>query len=72
LRWVVTGVAIYYAYFLYTVYTEKVAWFWGLVIVAILFNPIAPIYLYNKGLWNIIDVVVAVFLISLIFNIKKK
>jgi hypothetical protein len=72
LRWVVAGVSIYYAYLLYTTHKDKIAWFWGLVIIAILFNPIVPIYLYDKMFWSIIDVVVAVFFIVLIFKLKKK
>ncbi len=72
LRWFITGIAVYYAYLLYTTQKEKIAWFWGLVIVAILFNPIAPIYLYDKLIWNIIDVITAVFFIGLIIKFKKK
>ncbi len=72
LRWVVSGVSIYYAYLLYTTYKDKIVWFWGLVITAILFNPIVPVYLYDKALWNVIDVVVAVFLSILILKLKKQ
>jgi len=71
LRWVVAGVSIYYAYLLYTTYKNKIAWFWGLVITAILFNPIIPVYLYDKSLWNIIDMIVAVFFVVLIIRLKK-
>lgn len=71
LRWVVAGVSVYYAYLLYTTYKDKVAWFWGLVIIAILFNPIVPVYLYSKTVWGIIDVIVAIFFITLILKLKK-
>ena len=72
LRWFTAGISVYYAYFLYTEHKEKIAWFWGLVIIAILFNPIAPIYLYSKAIWNIVDVAVAVFFIGLIAKLRKK
>lgn len=72
LRWFTTGIAVYYAYLIYTTQKEKIAWFWGLAIVAILFNPIAPIYLYDKIIWNIIDIVVAGFFIGLIIKLRKK
>jgi hypothetical protein len=36
--------------------------FWVIAfgIIAILFNPIYPIYLYNKSVWLVIDVVAAI------------
>lgn len=72
LRWVVTAVAIYYGYFLYTTQKDKITWFWGLVVIAILFNPITPIYLYSKTIWNVIDIVTAIFLITLIIKLRLK
>lgn len=72
MKFIVTGVAIYYAYYLYEVIKKQDFWFWFLVAVAILFNPIIPIYLRDKTLWGAIDVVVIIFLISLIFKFKKK
>lgn len=72
LRWAVTGVSVYYAYLLYIDHKEKIVWFWGLVITAILFNPIVPVYLYDKTLWNIIDVVVAVFFVILVVSLREK
>ncbi len=72
LRWFVAGISVYYAYLLYTAHKEKIAWFWGLVIIAILFNPVAPIHLYSKLLWNVIDVATAVFFISLVVKLRKK
>jgi hypothetical protein len=71
LRWVVAGVSIYYAYLLYTTHKDKIAWFWGLVITAVLFNPIVPVYLYDKMLWNIIDVITAGIFIWLIIKFKN-
>lgn len=72
LRIVVTIVAIYYAYYLYQFLKRKDFWFWGLVVVAILFNPVVPIYIYNKSTWGILDIVVAIFFGIIIIKFKKK
>jgi hypothetical protein len=68
LRWVVTGTALFV---LWTAYdSKKTPWLWIMGVVALLFNPIAPIYL-DKDTWVVIDFIVAgLFLIS-IFKIKK-
>lgn len=71
LKLVVTGVAIYYAYYIYKVIRKKNFWFWLLVIVAILFNPVIPVYLWNKGLWMIIDIFVVIFFVGLIVKLNK-
>lgn len=70
LKFVVTAVAAYYAYFLYTELKEKGVWLWLLVGIAILFNPIVPIYLYDKSVWMAIDVVVIIYFISLIIKFR--
>ncbi|MEA2113412.1 MAG: DUF6804 family protein, partial [Patescibacteria group bacterium] len=61
LRLVITGVAVYYAYYLYEMIKKQDFWFWSLVIIAVLFNPIIPIYLGDKSIWGVIDAVTAVF-----------
>lgn len=71
MKFVVTAIAIYYAYYLYTELKEKGVWFWLLVGITILFNPIVPIYLYDKGVWMVIDVVVIGYLIGLIIKFRK-
>lgn len=71
LRIVVTAVAIYYAYYLYQKFQELNLWFWGLAIIIILFNPIFPIYLGDKSVWIIIDIITAIFFTSLIIRFKK-
>ena len=71
LRWAITATAIYYAYFLYTALEKRDFWIWGLIAVAILFNPIASIYLGDKSIWNVIDVITAGFFIGLIIKFKK-
>jgi hypothetical protein len=72
LRLAVTAVAVYYAYYLYTKDRVQAFWFWLLVVMAILFNPIAPIYLGDKSVWGVIDVAVAIFLGALIIKFNKK
>lgn len=71
LRWVVSLVAIYYALGFYSkikVFDWKI---WTLVVVAVLFNPIAPIFLHSKMVWGIIDVLIAGFFIYLITKLDK-
>ncbi len=70
MKFVVTGTCIYYAYYLYEIKKQDF-WFWGLVIIGILFNPIAPIYLRDKTLWGFIDLVVIVYFIVLLKKLKK-
>jgi len=72
LRIIITGVAIYYAYYLYKIIKEQDFWFWSLVVIVILFNPIFPIYLGNKSVWGVIDTIVAIFFISLIIKFREK
>ncbi|MBI2050716.1 MAG: hypothetical protein HYT31_02830 [Parcubacteria group bacterium] len=68
---IVTASSIYYAYYLYRALRKKGFWFWCFVAVAILFNPIMPIYLYNKTLWGAIDFVVIGLFVIFIFKQKK-
>jgi hypothetical protein len=72
LRWIVTGSFVYYAYCMY-MRTEKSSFLmWILVFCAVLFNPIVPIHLGDKGMWGVIDVVAAVIFISVIIKFRKK
>ncbi len=68
LRWVVTGTALF---ILWTAYElKKTSWLWIMGIIALLFNPIAPIHL-DKETWVVIDLIVAgLFLVS-IFKVKE-
>jgi len=72
LRIAVTCSAVYYAYYSYSVLKSQGFWFWGLIIMAIVFNPIVPIYLYDKTVWSYIDVVAAIVFLALIFLYKYK
>lgn len=75
LRIAVTGVAVYYAYYLFTLKKQDF-WFWTLVLIAILFNPFIPIYINDKSIWGTIDVITAIFFVILInkkmFNSSTK
>lgn len=71
LKIIVTGAAIYYAYYLYSALNQKDFWFWSFIVIAILFNPIIPIYLYDKSIWMVIDVIVIGFLVGLITRFRK-
>lgn len=41
-------------------------------LLAILFNPIFPIYLQSKGVWTIIDIIAAVLLAIRYITLKSK
>jgi hypothetical protein len=70
LRWAICITSILVGYAAYRL--EKIGWVFIFGAVAILFNPIAPIYL-NKDTWVIIDMGVAIlFLISMFFIKEKK
>jgi hypothetical protein len=68
LRFVVCGVTAYGAWF--SAEIEKQGWAWCLGIIAVLFNPIIPIYL-NKEIWAPIDIGVAIILIVSLFLLRK-
>ena len=69
LRWVVTGTALFVLWTAYEL--EKKIWLWIMGAIAILFNPIAPIY-FDKGTWIIIDFIVAIIFLISMFKIKLK
>ena len=69
LRWVVTGAALFVLWIAYEL--KKKTWPWIMGAIAILFNPIASIYL-DKGTWVIIDIIVAVLFLVSMFKIKQK
>jgi hypothetical protein len=59
LRWIVAGICGYIAY---TSYKEKKeVWAWIMGVTAILYNPVAPIYL-DRSTWEIVDILVIIFL----------
>ena len=67
---------IYSAYLAYNLWQEKnETWMWIFIVIAILFNPVIPIYL-DRVLWTLIDLITAgIFFASLSqlkFDIKNK
>lgn len=69
LRWVVAIVAVYSAYQAYE--SKNTTWTVVMGAVAILFNPIAPIYL-AKETWIILDLVASIVMFTSINKIKRK
>ena len=67
LRWVVAGTAVYSGYLSYKLNNK--AWIWVMGIIAVLFNPIVPIHL-EKEMWVVIDVIVAVLMLTSLRFIK--
>ena len=64
-RLVVCGCSIYFAYQLYQRQDITFVWIFGFL--AILYNPIIPVHLYEKQIWMIVNIVTA-----LIFVFKGK
>ena len=71
LRIAVTGVTIYYSYYIYehNLIEKLNFWFWGLIVIMILFNPLFPIYL-DRTTWGILDILTAVFFVGFVYNRK--
>jgi len=69
LRWVVCAVAVYSSYFAYQL--KKISWAWIFGIIAVLFNPILPIY-FTKEIWQLVDIIVAVIFFVSLFILKDK
>lgn len=69
LRWAVTTIAAYLAY--RSFHTDNQPWGWVLVVIAIVFNPIVPIYL-SKGTWVIIDLIAALLIGTSVFVLKEQ
>jgi len=65
---VVAGTAILTLWTAYNL--KKNVWIWLMGGIAILFNPIAPIYL-DKGTWVVIDFIVAIICLISIFKVKS-
>ena len=69
LRWVIAISALLSLWVAYNF--KRTFWLFLMGIIALLFNPIAPVYL-DKGTWVIIDIVVAITFFISIFKIKTK
>jgi hypothetical protein len=67
LRWMITISAVFLLSLAYE--SKKTFWLFSMGIIAILFNPIIPVYL-NKETWVMIDLIVAILFLVSIFKIK--
>ena len=67
LRLVVCGATVYLAWLAYD--SNKRVWIWPFGFIAVLFNPLIPIH-FNRDLWRVIDLLVAIFLMISIFSFK--
>ena len=70
MRFVVCSISIYLAYKAYEEDKESL-WVWALGFVAVLFNPIFPIYL-KRVQWEVIDLWTGVFFMVSVFFLKTK
>lgn len=68
LRWMVTASAVFLVYIAYNL--KNKFWFFLMAIIALLFNPLAPVHL-DKQVWVVIDFIVAILFLISIFRIKK-
>jgi hypothetical protein len=57
LRWVVCGISLYVAVKAYQ--QKKMSWTWIFCGVAVLFNPLIPIYL-TRNVWSVVDLATAI------------
>lgn len=69
LRWIVCSGCAYSAFI--SAKLEKKFWLVSLALLAILFNPIAPIFL-TKEIWVVIDILASVFLLISIFVLHER
>lgn len=72
LRLVVTAASLYYAYFLGSFFKKYNFWFWSMLAIATIFNPLIPIYLRQKGLWILLDLISMIIFLAFIFYSKKQ
>jgi hypothetical protein len=68
LRFVVCGVSVYVAYLAYNWQKLWATWMFGFI--ALLFNPLIPIYLTKKT-WQPIDIICAVLFAVVAFDLKN-
>lgn len=68
LRFVVFGVSLFSAFVAYKL--ARKGWLLTFIVIALLFNALIPVYLYNKEIWTLINVVAAGLFIYSIFTFK--
>jgi urea transporter len=68
LRWVTCGVAVYVAFLAYAWEKKWATYLFGFI--AVLFNPLLPIYLLRE-IWQPIDVICALLFVVVTFTVEK-
>ena len=58
-RLVVCASALYFAYNFYKKNNQTNLWFFGFI--AVLYNPIIPVYLYEKFVWIVVNLITIYF-----------
>ncbi|HEY4516765.1 hypothetical protein A2763_00960 [Candidatus Kaiserbacteria bacterium RIFCSPHIGHO2_01_FULL_54_36] len=69
MNWVVVGAALVTAWQAYKLNKDWLMWLF--VLVAVVFNPLAPFY-FSADMWRIADVIVAILFLASFFLIKPK
>ncbi len=69
MNWVVVGAALLVVWQSYKVGKQFIVWLFALI--AVVFNPMAPIYL-SAFSWQIADIIVVVFFLTSFFAIRSK
>lgn len=46
---------------------------WGILfgILAVLFNPVIPVYLHDKGAWSLIDIIAIIIFVCYLVKLKR-
>ena len=60
-RLVVCGCSIYFAYQVYQKQDMTFVWIFGFL--AILYNPIIPVHLYEKEIWMVVNIITAIIFV---------
>jgi hypothetical protein len=69
LRWFVCFVSVYMAYISYV--TDKREWMIMFIFIALLFNPLFPVYL-DRPTWAIIDVITSFVMLTSLLLLPRK
>lgn len=70
LRIIMTGSGVYYAYYFYAKEKKQGFWFWAMIMLAIIFNPVLVIH-FNKSVWGVIDLFAIIFMTTFIIKFRK-
>jgi len=68
LRFVVCITTCFLAWQSYNI--QKMPWMWTMGMIALIFNPLIPLYL-GRELWFMVDIVVAIILGTFLFTHRK-